>query len=70
MKRLQIMIDEELDEALEREARSTGTSKAALIRLYVRERITTLPPVEADPLWQMVGTDDYPPADIDDTVYR
>lgn len=42
MKRLQIMIDEELDEALEREARNTGTSKAALIRLYVRERISTL----------------------------
>ena len=34
MKRLQIMIDEELDEALEREARSTGTLKAALIRTY------------------------------------
>ncbi len=35
MKRLQIMIEEELDEALGREARKEGTSKAALIRGYV-----------------------------------
>lgn len=70
MKRLQIMIDEELDEALEREARSTGTSKAALIRAYVRERISTLPPLESDPLWRMKGADDFEPADVDDVVYE
>ncbi len=69
MKRLQIMIDEELDEALEREARSTGTSKAALIRTYVRERISTLPPLESDPLWRMKGVDDFDPASVDDVVY-
>jgi hypothetical protein len=50
MKRLQIMIEEELDEALERQALSDNTSKAALIRQYVRERLTTLPPLENDPL--------------------
>lgn len=70
MKRLQIMIDEELDEALEREARSTGTSKAALIRAYVRERISTLPPLESDPLWRMKGADDFEPAGVDDVVYE
>lgn len=69
MKRLQIMIDEELDEALEREARNTGTSKAALIRSYVRERISTLPPLESDPLWGMKGADDFEPKDVDDVVY-
>ena len=70
MKRLQIMIEEELDEALEREARSAGTSKAALIRLYVRERISTLPPLEVDPLWRMKGSDDFEPEDVDVVVYR
>lgn len=70
MKRLQIMIEEELDEALEREARSTGTSKAALIRKYVREHISALPPLESDPLWRMKGADDFEPADVDDVVYK
>lgn len=70
MKRLQVMIEEELDAALGREASSEGTSKAALIRRYVRERLKPLPPPEADPLWQMAGVDDYEPEPIDDVVYR
>jgi len=72
MKRLQILIEEELDAELERTARAQRTSKAALIREYVRERLDPLPPLEADPLWQMVGVDDYEPGDesIDDVVYR
>lgn len=70
MKRLQIMIDEELDEALEREALRTKTSKAALIREYVRERLDSLPPLDADPLWRMAGNDNFEPESIDDVVYR
>ncbi len=70
MKRLQIMIDEDLDEALEREALREKTSKAALIRKYVRDRLHTLPPLDSDPLWRMVGTDDFEPESIDDVVYR
>ena len=70
MKRLQIMIDEELDEALEREALRTKTSKAALIREYVRERLDSLPPLDSDPLWRMAGFDDFEPESIDDVVYR
>lgn len=70
MKRLQVMIEEELDAALGREASSEGTSKAALIRRYVRERLKPLPPPEADPIWQMAGVDDYEPEPIDDVVYR
>ena len=70
MKRLQIMIDEDLDAALDRMALKEGTSKAALIRRFVRERVKPLPPLEEDPLWQMVGADDVEPADIDDVVYR
>jgi len=69
MKRLQIMIDEDLDEALGSLALRERTSKAALIRRYVRERIDALPPLAADPLAQMIGADDYEPDDIDTVVY-
>ncbi|HEX2028999.1 MAG TPA: CopG family transcriptional regulator [Nitriliruptorales bacterium] len=70
MKRLQIMIDEDLDAALERQAAAEGVSKAALIRRFVRERVSTLPPRSADPLFRMVGVDDAEPAAVDDVVYR
>ena len=70
MKRLQIMIDEDLDEALARIALREGTSKAALIRRYVRGQVTSLLPIDADPIGQMVGADDFDPEPIDDTVYR
>ena len=72
MKRLQIMIDEDLDEALERQAREEGTSKAALIRRYVREHVQPLPPFEQDPVWDFVGKSEGRPADsksVDDVVY-
>jgi len=70
MKRLQILIDEELDEALAREALRSGRSKAALIRQYVREQLGGLPPFSADPLGQMIGADDFDPEDIDKVVYE
>ena len=69
MKRLQIMIDEDLDAELERRASREHTSKAALIRMFVRERLRPLPPLEEDPLWEMVGTVDAEPAHHDDVVY-
>jgi hypothetical protein len=70
MKRLQIMIDEDLDAELERLARESGTSKAALIRRFVRERLQPLAPLTADPLWRMGGADSFEPAAVDDVVYR
>jgi Ribbon-helix-helix protein, copG family len=72
MKRLQIMIEEELDEALEHQARQEGTSKAALIRRYVARELKPLPPIEEDPLWELVGMDEGQPDDsasVDDVVY-
>jgi hypothetical protein len=69
MKRLQIMIDEDLDDALERLALERQTSKAALIREFVRERVQPLPPLSADPLFRMVGVDDYEPELVDAVVY-
>jgi hypothetical protein len=69
MKRLQIMIDEDLDAELARLASREGTAKAALIRTYVRERLQPLPPLEEDPIWDLVGTVDAEPAPVDDIVY-
>jgi Ribbon-helix-helix protein, copG family len=71
VKRLQIMIEEDVDAALGRRAREEGVSKAALIRRYVRMAVAPLPPLEDDPLWAMVGADaDAEPApDIDEVVY-
>jgi hypothetical protein len=77
MKRLQIMIDEDLDAALELLARQEGTSKAALIRRFVRDRIRPLPPVEEDPLWRLVEAAEREPIpearpepSIDEVVYE
>lgn len=64
------MIEVDLDEALERQALQEGTSKAGLIRRYVRERLNPLPPASGDPLWQMVGADEFDVAAVDDVVYR
>ncbi len=47
-----------------------GTSKAALIRRYVRHALQPLPSLADDPLAAMVGVDDLEPAPIDDVVYR
>jgi|1186.fasta_scaffold411360_1 Ribbon-helix-helix protein, copG family len=55
VKRLQIMIDEDVDAALARQASEEGVSKAALIRRYVGERLRPLPPLADDPLWGLVG---------------
>ncbi len=69
MKRMQILIDEELAEALAREARTRGTSKSALVRKFVRECLIQLPPLESDPLWTMVGADEFEPTPVDEVVY-
>jgi hypothetical protein len=70
MRRLQIMIDEDLDEALQRLAAEEGVSKAALIRRFVRERMRPLPPLSADPLARLSGMASFQPSPIDDVVYR
>jgi hypothetical protein len=72
VRRLQIMIDEDLDDALALQARDEGTSKAALIRRYVRERVKPVPRIQDDPLWDLVGMDEGSPDDsssVDDVVY-
>jgi metal-responsive CopG/Arc/MetJ family transcriptional regulator len=70
MKRLQIMIDEDLDDALDSISAAEGVSKAAVIRRVVRRALQPLPPLEDDAVGRMAGADDFEPADIDDVVYR
>jgi hypothetical protein len=70
MKRLQILIEDDLEEALDRRSAEEGVSKAALIRRFVRNALKPLPSLEDDPLFAMVGVDDFDPAPIDDVVYR
>ena len=66
MKRLQIYIEEDLDEALAVEAAKQQTSKAALIRRFVAERLDRK---RHDPLDDLVGDLDIEPASVDDVVY-
>jgi hypothetical protein len=69
MKRLQILIDAELDSELERAASSTGRSKSALIRDFVRQHLSALPPLDRDPLFRLAGKASFEPAAVDDVVY-
>jgi hypothetical protein len=69
MKRLQIMIEEEVDQALEIQAARGHVSKASLVRHYVRLGLQPLPPLTDDPLAKLAGSADFEPADVDETVY-
>ena len=69
MKRLEIMLEEELDEALGRMAAVEGVSKAALARRFVGEAIRPLPPLASDPLTQLSGSASFEPGDVDEVVY-
>ena len=67
MRRLQIYIDEDMDEVLGVEARREGRSKAALIREAVRDRYGDHEIKDA--LDDLVGSIDDEPGDIDSVVY-
>ena len=69
MKRLQISIEEELDDALAVEAARRRTSKAALIREFVAERLGRGRPAAADPMTDLIGDIDDEAGDIDSVVY-
>lgn len=69
MKRLQIYIEEELDQALGAEARRQRKSKAALIRTYVADRLRARDP---DPVDAFIGSFDGQTdlsTSVDDVVY-
>ena len=73
LKRVQLMLDEELDAALAREARLRRVSRSEVVRSILRERLLPpLPPLEEDPLWQFVGIGKGSPGDsasIDEVLY-
>jgi len=68
MKRLQIYIEEDLDEALAARALVEGTSKAALIRQFVAEKLARSGGAY-DPLDELVGRYGQEPGVIDEVVY-
>ncbi|HYT30843.1 MAG TPA: CopG family transcriptional regulator [Actinomycetota bacterium] len=70
MKRLQIMIDADLDAELQRLALQEHTSKSALVRRFLRERLQPLPPLSADPVGRMAGADEFEPTPVDDLLYQ
>ncbi|MGQ0632346.1 MAG: ribbon-helix-helix protein, CopG family [Sporichthyaceae bacterium] len=67
MKRLQIYIEAEADEALAAESARDGVSKAAIIRRLVAEH--TGRGAAADPLDALLGAFDGESGDIDDVIY-
>lgn len=67
VKRLQIYIEPESDEALAAEAAREGTSKAAIIRRLVADH--TGAQRDDDPLDALVGFVDAEPGRVDDVVY-
>lgn len=67
MKRLQIYLDPEADDALAAESARTGVSKAAIIRGLVAAH--TGAGKTADPIDALVGAFEGPVGDIDDIVY-
>ncbi len=56
MRRFQMMLDEELDGALEQQAAREGVSKAELLREFARERLLTRPIEPDDPIWELCGS--------------
>lgn len=69
MRRIQIYLEEDLDEALQVESAGSGRSKAELIRECVAARYQALRAVSEDPLDALVGRFDVDPAEVDDVVY-
>lgn len=69
MRRIQIYIEEAVDENLQAVAARTGRSKAALIRECVAERYLGAGPLENDPISAIIGVVDAEPGDVDDVVY-
>jgi hypothetical protein len=68
VKRLQVYVDEQLDDALSAEARRQRTSKAALIRQLLTDRLRRADQ-PLDPLDELVGSYDEEPGCVDELVY-
>ena len=72
MRRIQIHLDEDVDDALARQAREQGVSKAALIREYLANHVTPRARGGSDPAARLIGVYDGAPDEserVDDVVY-
>lgn len=69
MRRIQIYIQEDLDDRLQVEAAKQERSKASLIRECVSAHYGENLRTDDDPLTAMIGTVDIDPKDVDDVVY-
>ncbi len=70
LKRVQLMLDDDLDERIAFRAKVEGISRSEVVRRILRAEFPTLPPLHEDPIWEMVGADpDAEPANVDDVVY-
>jgi Arc/MetJ family transcription regulator len=70
VKRVQIHLTEDLDEAAEREAARRGVSKAALIRSVLSHELAPTTSSSVDPWAEMVGwLQDGPVDNIDAVIY-
>jgi Arc/MetJ-type ribon-helix-helix transcriptional regulator len=69
VKRLQISIPEEMDDALAVEAGRRRVSKAAVIRELLRELLGDREK-DDDPMAKLIGAIDAEPGDIDEVVYE
>ena len=71
MRRIQLYVDEDVDEALTAEAARLGTSRSALVRDAVRSALTPYFADTADPIEEIIGSvvDVDPVDDIDAIVY-
>ena len=57
MRRFQLLIEAEIDEALAARAATEGVSKGALVRRFVREGLGPLRDGKTDPLLSMSGVE-------------
>ena len=69
MRRLRILIDEELDAALAVEAFRLRTSKSALVRRFLVEGLRRTGPRGQDPFEKLIGSIEITPDPIDAVVY-
>lgn len=67
VKRLQICLETESDEALGMESTRDGVSKAEIIRRLVADHLRR--EVDMDPIDALVGACDEDPGGVDDVVY-